>query len=181
MPQCDEQRPGCVRCAASNVECPGYFQETKFLDEGVGLRRKFHYIEHSYETVAGGASGEENQSQGPAAKFGSQSFVNGAHIDQGERSNPSDVFIPTVRGSPEKYNNAAGGQHNPNPTLGSFEAQPFNTDDSLSENVQLLFPTKSKTLSALNPNPQVPPEIEEEDAFEIMFLTRHFSETVAGW
>ena len=43
--ECDEELPECARCTSSNVECPGYVQELKFYDQGIGLRRKFKYDE----------------------------------------------------------------------------------------------------------------------------------------
>jgi len=211
------------------VKCPGYFQETKFLDEGVGLRRKFQYVENSYETVAGSlfceqsqhhgsqmespwqsalsgkgrnddyrkaqgatqnqtdvslyqsADGEPQQKVQPAATIGPHSFVNCSNIVDRERATSSDVSIPTIGGSPEEYSDAPPAQEEISPTLVSFGAESLNNDQSLSENVQLLFPTKSKTLSALNTCSQVASKVEEVNSLEIMFLIRHFSETVGPW
>ncbi|KAJ5220555.1 hypothetical protein N7468_009759 [Penicillium chermesinum] len=39
--QCDETRPQCQRCQTANVECPGYVQTRKFIDQGPTVRRRF--------------------------------------------------------------------------------------------------------------------------------------------
>ncbi|KAF2099955.1 hypothetical protein NA57DRAFT_75456 [Rhizodiscina lignyota] len=38
--QCDERRPGCGRCASLKLECPGYADGLKFVDEGARLQKK---------------------------------------------------------------------------------------------------------------------------------------------
>ncbi|KAJ9202683.1 putative C6 finger domain protein [Paecilomyces variotii] len=39
--KCDETRPGCRRCASAGIECPGYVQTRKFIDEGATVRRRY--------------------------------------------------------------------------------------------------------------------------------------------
>ncbi|KAJ5275470.1 hypothetical protein N7497_006082, partial [Penicillium chrysogenum] len=39
--KCDETRPKCRRCSNAGVECPGYTQLHKFIDQGPTLRRRF--------------------------------------------------------------------------------------------------------------------------------------------
>ncbi|KAL1966214.1 hypothetical protein VTN77DRAFT_4766 [Rasamsonia byssochlamydoides] len=39
--KCDETRPGCQRCATAGIECPGYPQTRKFIDEGATVRRRY--------------------------------------------------------------------------------------------------------------------------------------------
>lgn len=39
--QCDETRPKCRRCIGAGVECPGYNQPRKFIDQGAMLRRRY--------------------------------------------------------------------------------------------------------------------------------------------
>ncbi|KAL4880566.1 hypothetical protein BJY04DRAFT_71749 [Aspergillus karnatakaensis] len=39
--KCDETRPYCQRCAEAGVECPGYVQTRKFIDQGAAVRRRY--------------------------------------------------------------------------------------------------------------------------------------------
>ncbi|KAJ5884697.1 hypothetical protein N7495_009207 [Penicillium taxi] len=39
--KCDETRPHCQRCISTGVECPGYVQTRKFIDQGATVRRRF--------------------------------------------------------------------------------------------------------------------------------------------
>ncbi|KAJ5135947.1 hypothetical protein N7448_004501 [Penicillium atrosanguineum] len=39
--QCDETRPHCQRCTGAGVECPGYVQTRKFIDQGASVRRRY--------------------------------------------------------------------------------------------------------------------------------------------
>jgi len=223
-PQCDEQRPGCLRCATANSQCPGYFQETKFLDEGAGLRRKFHYGENRDVLT------EESQSPGPVSegspglavvldKSGngscqltryvahddtnlrfektsnetpeserqtttSSSFVdlvNGPHVANVGETTPSDASMPTLRGSVEDYENIPDIGETPKSIFGSSGIEPLRSDDeSWSENVRAVFPTTSKTFSKATQSQQAS-RGDEENTFKVLFLIRHFSETVGPW
>ncbi|PKY01038.1 putative C6 finger domain protein [Aspergillus campestris IBT 28561] len=39
--KCDETRPRCQRCINAGVECPGYVQTRKFIDQGASVRRRY--------------------------------------------------------------------------------------------------------------------------------------------
>ncbi|KKK15202.1 hypothetical protein P175DRAFT_0495392 [Aspergillus ochraceoroseus IBT 24754] len=39
--KCDETRPQCQRCTTAGVECPGYVQTRKFIDQGASVRRRY--------------------------------------------------------------------------------------------------------------------------------------------
>ncbi|KAL4746676.1 hypothetical protein BDW72DRAFT_30671 [Aspergillus terricola var. indicus] len=39
--KCDETRPHCQRCADAGVECPGFVQTRKFIDQGASVRRRY--------------------------------------------------------------------------------------------------------------------------------------------
>ncbi|KAL2869717.1 Zn(II)2Cys6 transcription factor domain-containing protein [Aspergillus lucknowensis] len=39
--KCDEARPQCARCVSAGVECPGYVQTHKFIDQGASVRRRY--------------------------------------------------------------------------------------------------------------------------------------------
>ncbi|KAJ5823713.1 hypothetical protein N7447_006053 [Penicillium robsamsonii] len=49
--KCDETRPYCQRCTTAGVECPGYVQTRKFIDQGATVRRRYApYQEHHPRT-----------------------------------------------------------------------------------------------------------------------------------
>ncbi|KAE8382268.1 hypothetical protein BDV26DRAFT_253679 [Aspergillus bertholletiae] len=39
--KCDEARPKCQRCTNAGVDCPGYVQTRKFIDQGASVRRRY--------------------------------------------------------------------------------------------------------------------------------------------
>lgn len=41
LSQCDETRPHCQRCTTAGIECPGYVQTRKFIDQGATVRRRY--------------------------------------------------------------------------------------------------------------------------------------------
>lgn len=165
------------------------------MDQGVGLRRKFQYLEHSQELVADGSSQSKLHTEAPLRTVlpyerssnspkqippGTprqdlqQTLYRNIDANVTEQRSPSDVSIITIGGStPDVQDQTRSGSPAVQP--------PFSTDESLSENVQLLFPTKSETLSASENHPQLTDDSGEDEAFEILFLMRHFVETIGPW
>ncbi|KAL4914963.1 hypothetical protein BDW62DRAFT_189406 [Aspergillus aurantiobrunneus] len=39
--KCDDTRPRCKKCTDAGVECPGYAQTRKFIDQGASVRRRY--------------------------------------------------------------------------------------------------------------------------------------------
>ncbi|GFF55529.1 hypothetical protein CNMCM6936_005643 [Aspergillus lentulus] len=60
--KCDETRPSCQRCTNAGVECPGYVQTRKFIDQGASVRRRYapyseaHSKPHATKSKEGVAS-----------------------------------------------------------------------------------------------------------------------------
>ncbi|CEO59725.1 hypothetical protein PMG11_04390 [Penicillium brasilianum] len=46
--KCDETRPQCQRCVTAGVECPGYVQTRKFIDQGATVRRRYAPYQDSH-------------------------------------------------------------------------------------------------------------------------------------
>ncbi|KAJ5606608.1 hypothetical protein N7510_009389 [Penicillium lagena] len=46
--KCDETRPSCQRCIAAGVDCPGYIQMRKFIDQGASVRRRYAPYQESH-------------------------------------------------------------------------------------------------------------------------------------
>ncbi|KAL4972375.1 hypothetical protein BDW66DRAFT_154790 [Aspergillus desertorum] len=65
--KCDETRPHCQRCADAGVECPGFVQTRKFIDQGASVRRRYApYQEtgakHSTTKPSRGAINQQSES-----------------------------------------------------------------------------------------------------------------------
>ncbi|KAL2817557.1 hypothetical protein BJX63DRAFT_102102 [Aspergillus granulosus] len=39
--KCDGEHPQCQRCISAGIECPGYVQTRKFIDQGASVRRRY--------------------------------------------------------------------------------------------------------------------------------------------
>ncbi|KAK6824304.1 hypothetical protein RU639_005014 [Aspergillus parasiticus] len=46
--KCDEARPKCQRCTNAGVDCPGYVQTRKFIDQGASVRRRYAPYQESH-------------------------------------------------------------------------------------------------------------------------------------
>ncbi|KAJ5679917.1 hypothetical protein N7462_008161 [Penicillium macrosclerotiorum] len=75
--KCDETRPHCQRCATAGVECPGYVQTRKFIDQGATVRRRYAPYQEPHAklgTTANAGKQEEHapqptQSEAPPIKI----------------------------------------------------------------------------------------------------------------
>ncbi|KKA17230.1 C6 finger domain protein, partial [Rasamsonia emersonii CBS 393.64] len=63
---CDETRPGCQRCATAGIECPGYPQTRKFIDEGATVRRRYGPYQRNTPRAHPSTNVQENQNQNHA-------------------------------------------------------------------------------------------------------------------
>ncbi|KAL3447263.1 hypothetical protein BJX65DRAFT_295893 [Aspergillus insuetus] len=68
--KCDEGRPQCQRCVGAGVECPGYVQTRKFIDQGASVRRRYAPY------------------QEPSAKSGDTRTISHAHTTKGQSPAP---------------------------------------------------------------------------------------------
>ncbi|KAJ5308609.1 hypothetical protein PENANT_c044G00677 [Penicillium antarcticum] len=53
--KCDETRPHCQRCTTARVECPGYIQTRKFIDQGATVRRRYAPYQESHPKPSSGS------------------------------------------------------------------------------------------------------------------------------
>ncbi|CAG8412112.1 unnamed protein product [Penicillium salamii] len=53
---CDETRPHCQRCIAAGVECPGYVQTRKFIDQGATVRRRYAPYQEAHSKTGSGSN-----------------------------------------------------------------------------------------------------------------------------
>ncbi|KAL4783323.1 hypothetical protein BJX76DRAFT_258770 [Aspergillus varians] len=54
--KCDETRPHCQRCADAGVQCPGFVQTRKFIDQGASVRRRYAPYQESVPKPGSGRS-----------------------------------------------------------------------------------------------------------------------------
>jgi hypothetical protein len=200
-----------MRCLASNTACPGYFQETKFLDEGVGLRRKFNYDEAYYsstsrkkpkELVTSSDKGYEHDLDAlPPLTFQSPgdsepAFNQRSSHDESEIANTSPFAASDshTETEPAEENDILESNNfrDQNVVLDAYpdsngssslkQRPTYGTDSSLSNSMFSVFQNSTNRLSTLSlPSGPVLLENEEESEFEILFLIRHFTEVVGSW
>lgn len=193
-----------MRCSVSNVPCPGYVKETKFLDQGASLRRKFKYDE-------GPRSGSRKKLKEPAKTpaesapdvdlntartlqllaDSEQVFDDHAVIAASPIGNTGNYFEPgpTVESSlsdPSQFpaqatDQSTGATPNGRADITKEATQFYNTS-SLYTSVNSVFQAPSSQSSTLNllAGP-VLQENQDESEFEVMFLVRHFAENVGPW
>ncbi|KAF7588322.1 hypothetical protein BBP40_005888 [Aspergillus hancockii] len=73
--KCDETRPKCQRCTNAGVECPGYVQMRKFIDQGASVRRRYApYQEGRHSKLHTSRSAESTAVERPLSlnQFGDQ-------------------------------------------------------------------------------------------------------------
>ncbi|KAL3480779.1 hypothetical protein BJX99DRAFT_204587 [Aspergillus californicus] len=63
--KCDETRPHCQRCASAGVECPGYVQMRKFIDQGASVRRRYAPYQESHSKSNDTNPSETSRHQSP--------------------------------------------------------------------------------------------------------------------
>ncbi|KAL4895360.1 hypothetical protein BDV59DRAFT_173766 [Aspergillus ambiguus] len=72
--KCDETRPSCQRCANAGVECPGYVQTRKFIDQGASVRKRYAPYHES--------TGRAHVGKSPEAAIGGHSASPTLNADQ---------------------------------------------------------------------------------------------------
>ncbi|KAJ5083038.1 hypothetical protein N7532_012081 [Penicillium argentinense] len=108
--KCDETRPHCERCSAAGVECPGYVQTRKFIDQGASVRRRYapyhetHAKSGAAAHVGEGTTGLSShaqpiiQSQQPRAElFGVQSDNGTSDSTLNSRQDESHISVKNVQ------------------------------------------------------------------------------------
>ncbi|GES61226.1 C6 finger domain protein [Aspergillus terreus] len=114
--KCDETRPGCQRCANAGVECPGYVQTRKFIDQGASVRRRYAPYQESGSRSAG-------QNLGSAS--GGHSATPGSAPDQSAPASTSAAYGSAYPAVPSPAENPVGGARNfqvPSPANGAEAA-----------------------------------------------------------
>ncbi|KAH3512996.1 hypothetical protein KXW24_007753 [Aspergillus fumigatus] len=154
--KCDETRPGCQRCTNAGVECPGYVQTRKFIDQGASVRRRYApYSEvHSKPQVVKSKEGvagihttdlEQNVMQSTADQGLSHtnSGLGTAEITQlAVRSTPNEL-VSTVQDPPGQTDGMAEVVNQPAVLAGSTE---------IAGSDQQSASSRSNAQSSLSPN-----------------------------
>ncbi|KAE8330414.1 hypothetical protein BDV39DRAFT_170579 [Aspergillus sergii] len=206
--KCDEARPKCQRCTNAGVDCPGYVQTRKFIDQGASVRRRYAPYQESHT--------KPHTSKGTETATGERLLSSNQHGDQ-QSAGPSQAHsaLPASWRSSES---SQPGAHSPTQTIMvnatkspvrmnavSFMANQPITDTTPTEIIGLNQSQSTSSRSAghspLNFNNATSPRIlgspsqpSERDEFqdifselltgtehEIAFLIRHFSENLGPW
>ncbi|KAJ5156844.1 hypothetical protein N7492_009647 [Penicillium capsulatum] len=66
--KCDETRPHCQRCATAGVECPGYVQTRKFIDQGATVRRRYAPYQESHAKPGTAIDSSKETEKAPSSR-----------------------------------------------------------------------------------------------------------------
>lgn len=178
-------------------------KETKFLDQGASIRRKFRYDE-------GPGSGSRKKAKklaktpaeltpdidldtaptSPLLSDSEQIFDDNAVIAASPLPDPENHFElgPTVesRLSPQDQISTQASEQStsatPNGLAGIAKETTRDSNNSLYTSINSVFQAPSSQSSTLNlPAALLLQENEDESEFEIMFLVRHFAGNVGPW
>ncbi|KAI9932520.1 hypothetical protein ASPWEDRAFT_144490 [Aspergillus wentii DTO 134E9] len=208
--KCDETRPKCERCTAAGVECPGYVQTRKFIDQGATVRRRYApYPENHPSSVNDADKTRSSPCSGENAQMAS--VAEGTHERnafampsplQGMTSNSRPN--PTQMGAANIQNSTNQAPYDINPLTFDREqssSSRSNAQNSVSPNNDPFNvlnapypglgqrPRDSRVSSSEEPSQRSEKE-EFQDIFselmtgtehEIAFLIRHFSEVLGPW
>ncbi|KAJ5538896.1 hypothetical protein N7494_008375 [Penicillium frequentans] len=208
--KCDEARPHCQRCTAAGVECPGYVQTRKFIDQGATVRRRYapyqevhpaHATDYGRAPEHASSAQVQNPPEAPdrisgISKEGNITFMEEARLNTAGPSQPSataPILHPPVSGAPFSILNSSGRESGPS----------SNAHNSISPNLPMDL--NSPHGNAYNADPitadyrrvsssETPSQRSEKEEFqdifsefmtgtehEIAFLTRHYAEIIGPW
>ncbi|KAJ5593835.1 uncharacterized protein N7459_000043 [Penicillium hispanicum] len=201
--QCDETRPHCQRCTTAGVECPGYVQTRKFIDQGATVRRRFAPYQESHaipstsfnaNTVCGvllfptatriscctGPFGSQTRGSSSEARR-DLTFQSGyANLDPGD-----DTRMIESSGLPNRSAMAAPQNSvSPNAPVGFGLATPnaLNIDSTGRPDDQRMMSTESESQRSEKEEFQdIFSELMTGTGHETGFLTRHYAEVLGPW
>ncbi|KAJ5998294.1 hypothetical protein N7451_006104 [Penicillium sp. IBT 35674x] len=208
--KCDETRPHCQRCITAGVECPGYVQTRKFIDQGATVRRRYapyQEVHPAHATDSGRAQEHAQSAQShnlPEApdrlsgisKEGNIAFIEEARSNTagpGQPSATAQSSHPPVSGAAFSSLNLSGRESGPSSNAHSSKSPNFPMDlNSLHDNAYNADPITAdyRRVSSSETPSQRSEKEEFQDIFsgfmtgtehEIAFLTRHYVEIIGPW
>ncbi|KAJ5781939.1 transcriptional regulator family: Fungal Specific TF [Penicillium psychrosexuale] len=198
--KCDETRPHCQRCTTAGVECPGYVQTRKFIDQGA--TPKSSQVGPNEQTLQWNQPQEQDN---PALHFQMDSRDDSMIVEMPGPSNRPEVAMGSIQQTtmhaPES---PAISIHN---SISGIEEGSESSRNTIYKSISPTaaaggFPTFDNTYT---PIPHKGPDYQrvisessshrsEKDEFqdifselmtgtehEIAFLTRHYSEVIGPW
>ncbi|KAL4908524.1 hypothetical protein BDW74DRAFT_101504 [Aspergillus multicolor] len=209
--KCDETRPHCQRCTDAGVECPGFVQTRKFIDQGASVRKRYAPYQENGPKPAGKAQrqSERQHRDGDSVQIQGQSLSEvppsygpehrpaiapgGFALDSAPILPPIQSYASNFVGSRSMYSAA------PEPLswqglsarIGPSQGAVGNTGAGASNPNEHPAQPSSSTRPSLSRTPSQRGEQEEfQDIFselmtgtehEISFLTRHYCEVISNW
>ncbi|PYH70538.1 Zn(II)2Cys6 transcription factor [Aspergillus vadensis CBS 113365] len=187
--KCDETRPSCQRCTNAGVECPGYVQTRKFIDQGASVRRRYAPYQqensrrddsHSPNKVTrespsniGGAAIRSNAVNDPIHTRVAATAVSDQPADA------SQVFFGSPIAESRRQNQLqAESQHSPNASAGAAAAREQPLPDIHSRAAQVSHIHSNPFDDRLHPHGDAPMNYHEEHATADDQLPSHDSQSV---
>ncbi|RAH61473.1 hypothetical protein BO85DRAFT_466676 [Aspergillus piperis CBS 112811] len=192
--KCDETRPSCQRCTNAGVECPGYVQTRKFIDQGASVRRRYAPYQqdnprwdpsHSPNKVTrespsniGGAAIRSNAVNDPIHTRVAATAV----FDQ--PADASQVFFGSPIAESRRQNQLqAENQHTPNASAraaAAGEQMTYHEEHATADDQSPAHDNQS-VQSDKEDFHEVVSELMTDSEHEISFLIRHYSQHIAPW
>ncbi|KAL2858552.1 hypothetical protein BJY01DRAFT_201333 [Aspergillus pseudoustus] len=192
--KCDEARPQCQRCVAAGVECPGYVQTRKFIDQGASVRRRYA----PYQESSTASSDARNTLRSHAAKPSSpapEQEPQAAAVEQEQVQSQPHWPEPPRNVQPQPAVRSAVPAWNGNPLTIPFPGQPPSSHSSRSVSRHGGYEEITGPGSVHQPSSAASPSQSEEreefrDIFselmtgtehEMSYLVRYYSDYLASW
>ncbi|RDW65726.1 Zn(II)2Cys6 transcription factor [Aspergillus mulundensis] len=206
--KCDETRPHCQRCTDAGVECPGFVQTRKFIDQGASVRKRYApYQENGPKPTTAKAKrqhlevqngdGSSLQSQGQSTsqmpplddvdhRPAIPSALDSAPILPPIQAHASNVVCSGMMYSaaPDSSWPGSDARIGPPATVGDASAGAGTFTEHPSQPSPNTRPSLSRTPSQRGEQEEfqdIFSELMTGTEHEISFLTRHYCEVISSW
>lgn len=207
--QCDETRPHCQRCTGAGVECPGYVQTRKFIDQGASVRRRYAPYQEVHSRAgtpvnAGQVSEEQvpdsTRNEMQAEPSHEPILASRDDLDMVEQASdmnlmqnqfsvsnaPEPAYVREINSVPGHGSSRGTLQHpvSPNVAIGLSPNLEHANRSSLHERPDYGRLLSSESVSQRNEKEEfqdIFSELMTGTEHEVAFLIRHFCQVIAPW
>ncbi|KAJ5483045.1 hypothetical protein N7539_006491 [Penicillium diatomitis] len=175
--KCDEIRPQCQRCINAGVECPGYSQTRKFIDQGATVRRRYAPYQEIHVKTNAEHKQEVDLVYLQANPLAQPTLTTSGHYPRSPHgANPRDASRSTPRspGMPSNGGNVLELTHEFNNIAHAAGASHHDQSPSTAD-------SSMKHTDEHEDFRDIFSELMTGTEHELAFLTRHFAENLAPW
>ncbi|KAJ5917741.1 hypothetical protein N7454_010116 [Penicillium verhagenii] len=175
--KCDETRPHCQRCTSAGVECPGYVQTRKFIDQGATVRRRYApYHSGRGETDTSRTSDIQNQPDAQGDQTSVIAGEDGQITFQMEEARPKSQTNQIAEGS---INSSISPNVEMDPSPGHGNS--YNTNSISTDHQRLDCSETPSQRSEKEEFQDIFSDLMTDTEHEIAFLIRHYADVISPW